>query len=47
LRRVKAVPLMVMGKKVVGEGAVPQILNVVGVRLPPALPIMMVLTPLR
>ena len=38
---------MVMGKKVVGEEVVPQILNVVGVRLPPALPIITVLTPLR
>jgi len=39
---------MVMGKKVVGEAVVvPQTLNVVGVRLPPALPIITVLTPLR
>ena len=38
---------MVMGKKVVGEGVVLQILSVVGVRLPPALPMITVLTPLR
>jgi hypothetical protein len=38
---------MVMGKKVVGEVVGLQILNVVGVRLPPALPIITVLTPLR